>query len=151
MVRTLQRTQFIPAPRKEVWDFFATPHNLNALTPPALQFNIQGNPGPMHAGQLIAYRIRLAPGVRVSWLTEIRQVEAPHRFVDEQRAGPYRFWSHEHTFTAVDGGTHMADRVTYIMPFEPLGSLVHKLWVGRQLRTIFDFRATAVARRWPGT
>ncbi len=146
MIRTLHRTQTIPAPLETVWAYFAQPANLNALTPPEMHFEILGTPAPMHAGQLIAYRIRLAPGVRVRWLTEIRHVREKTFFVDEQRRGPYRLWYHEHHFESVAGGVLMTDRVTYELPFGPLGELVHALWVGRTLRRIFDYREKAVAR-----
>ena len=149
MVHALHREQFIPAPLDEVWAYFATPQNLNALTPPSMHFTIEGNPGPMFAGQLIAYRIRLGPGVRVRWLTEIRHVEAGKFFVDEQRMGPYRLWYHEHHYEAVAGGVRMTDHVTYALPFGPLGDLVHAVWVRRTLKQIFDFRYQAVAKLWP--
>jgi ligand-binding SRPBCC domain-containing protein len=149
MIHTLERTQFIPADPAVVWDFFSTPRNLNALTPPALHFEILGEPAPMHAGQLIAYRIRVAPGVRLSWLTEIRHVNAGRSFVDEQRSGPYAFWHHEHRFEPRDGGVLMTDRVTYVLPLGLLGDLVYALWVRRQLRHIFDYRRGAVERRFP--
>ena len=150
MIHTLEREQFIPASFDHVWAYFSTPENLNALTPPEMHFKILGSPGPMHAGQLIAYRIRVAPGVRVGWLTEIRHVRDQSFFVDEQRSGPYRLWYHEHHFAAVDGGVKMTDRVTYALPFGPLGDLVHALWVRRTLRKIFDYRHEAVVRLFPG-
>jgi ligand-binding SRPBCC domain-containing protein len=144
MIHTLLRTQFIPASPERVWEFFATPNNLNALTPPDLHFETLTNPGPMYAGQIIAYRIRVAPGVRVRWLTEIRHVREGVYFVDEQRAGPYKLWYHEHHFTPKDGGVEMTDRVTYALNFGPLGDLVHWLWVGPTLQKIFRYRFDAV-------
>ncbi len=146
MIQTLTQSQFIPASPDRVWDFFSTPANLNALTPPEMQFETKGDPGPMHAGQLIAYRIRVAPLIWVNWLTEIRYVEPGVRFVDEQRIGPYRLWYHEHRFEPKDDGVLMHDHVTYALPLGPLGDLVHALWVKRQLRHIFDFRREAVDR-----
>lgn len=74
MIHQLLFTQFIPAPPALVWDFFATPDNLNLLTPPELHFETLTKPSRIYAGQMIAYRIRLLPGVRVRWLTEITQV-----------------------------------------------------------------------------
>lgn len=146
MIRTLERTQFLPADPATVWAYFSTPQNLNALTPPEMHFEILSQPEPMYQGQLIAYRIRVAPGVRLNWLTEIRHVREGRYFVDEQRRGPYALWYHEHRFEPKDGGVLMTDRVTYALPFGPLGDLVHALWVGRQLREIFDFRREAVAK-----
>lgn len=146
MIHTLERTQFIPADPVRVWEFFCAPQNLNALTPPEMHFEILGQPAPMHQGQLISYRIRVAPGVRVHWLTEIRHVRDGRYFVDEQRRGPYSLWYHEHCFEPMAGGVQMTDRVTYALPFGPLGDLVHALWVRRTLTHIFDFRRGAVEK-----
>lgn len=140
MYRLLERTQDLAAPLDRVWDFFATPANLNELTPPDLRFVILGEPGPMRAGQLIRYHIRVAPLVRIHWLTEIRHVVPGSSFVDEQRSGPYAFWYHEHHFASIPGGVRMTDRVTYALPAGPLGDLVHAAWVGAKLRHIFDYR-----------
>lgn len=149
MIHTLERTQFIAASLDQVWTYFSAPENLNALTPPEMHFEILGEPPPMYQGQLIAYRIRVAPGVRVGWLTEIRHVRDHEFFVDEQRAGPYRLWYHEHHFSAVDGGVQMVDRVTYALPFGLLGDFIHALWVRRTLRRIFDYRHGAVDKLFP--
>lgn len=109
-----------------------------------MKFQTKGNPGPMYAGQTIAYRIRVAPMIWVNWLTEIRQVDPGVMFIDEQRIGPYRLWYHEHRFEPKDGGVLMHDHVTYALPFGPIGDLVHALWVKRQLKHVFDFRREAV-------
>ncbi|MCF7686802.1 MAG: SRPBCC family protein [Cephaloticoccus sp.] len=146
MIHSLAQSQFVAADHSRVWDFFSTPHNLNVITPPEMRFQIKGDPGPMHEGQLISYRIRVAPAIWVNWLTEIRHIERGRRFVDEQRLGPYRFWYHEHTFEPGDGGVLMHDHVTYALPFGPLGDLVHAFWVRRQLRHIFEYRCNAVDR-----
>lgn len=145
MLHQIHRSQFIQADPGRVWEFFSSPANLNALTPPELRFEILNDPGPMYAGQVIAYRIRVAPGVRVRWLTEITHVERGVYFVDEQRIGPYRIWHHEHRFSPAGGGVKMTDRVTYGLGFGPLGELAHSLWVRRQLKGIFDYRERRVA------
>ncbi len=145
IVHQLERTTFLRAEPEQVWSFFSDPRNLNALTPPEMHFEILGDPGPMREGQLIAYRIRILPGIRVSWLTEIRHVTPGVCFVDEQRIGPYKLWYHEHRFEAVPGGVRMTDRVTYAVGFGPLGDLVHALWIRGKLRAIFDYRERQVA------
>lgn len=139
-------TQFIPADPTTVWAFFATPRNLNELTPPGLKFRILSElPERMYAGQLIEYRISPLPGVWLRWLTEIRQVREGVFFVDEQRAGPYRLWYHEHHFEPAPGGVKMTDRVTYEVGWGPVGWLAEKLWVRRQLGRIFAYRRQRVA------
>jgi len=151
MQRTLHHEQFVPALIDDVWDFFSSPKNLDALTPANLKFQIvTPNLGKMYQGQLIAYRISMFPGVWMKWLTEIRHVREREYFVDEQRFGPYQFWYHEHLFESVPGGVRMTDRVTYRVGFGPFGWIAHRLFVGPMLRKIFAYRTEAVERLFPG-
>ena len=141
--------QIIPAAPAAVWGFFATPRNLEAMTPPRLRIRILGEiPSRMYAGQLIAYRISPLPGVWMSWLTEIRHVREGRYFVDEQRAGPYRFWYHEHHFEPVPGGVRMTDRVTYEVGWGPVGRWADQCWVRRELEATFAFRRDHVTARF---
>jgi len=145
--RHLYREQFIPAAPAAVWAFFATPKNLNELTPPGVRFQILGSvPEEMFAGQIIRYRISPLPLLWLNWTTEISTVESGARFIDEQRAGPYKTWHHEHRFVPESGGVRMFDHVTYEIGWGPLGWLAGKLWVERQLRGIFDYRAQRVTQ-----
>ena len=141
MVHYLVREQTVPAPRQKVWDYFCDPQNLNAITPPDMNFEIlQGADAKMCPGQLIEYRVEFVRGIRSRWLTEIAHVRAGEYFVDEQRIGPYRFWYHEHGFQDTPAGTRMTDRVTYVVPFGVLGDLVNTFWIRKRLEQIFDFR-----------
>lgn len=141
----LSCAQIVPADLDRVWEFFATPRNLNKLTPPEMHFDILfGADEPMYPGQLIEYRIRLVPGVVIHWLTEITHVEPKRRFIDEQRFGPYAFWYHEHRFVPTPEGTWIEDHVTYALPLGIFGEIAHALWVRRQLEYIFDFRHRAI-------
>jgi hypothetical protein len=145
-IHTLRREQRLPGAPEAVFAFFADARNLEAITPPLLRFRVV-TPGPvvMGAGTLIRYRMRVH-GVPVSWLTEITAWEPPHRFVDEQREGPYALWHHTHTFAAAGDETVMRDVVRYRIGFEPLGALAHALLVRRDLQRIFDYRAERVPR-----
>lgn len=142
----LERSQFVPRPRAEVFPFFADAANLEQLTPPNLRFEIL-TPPPivMRPGTLIDYRIKLQ-GIPMTWQTLIESYTPGEEFVDVQLRGPYRQWRHTHTFRDVDGGTELGDRVEYALPLGPLGRLAHAVIVERQLRTIFDHRARVLTR-----
>jgi ligand-binding SRPBCC domain-containing protein len=137
---TLRREQWISRPIDEVFAFFADARNLEEITPPWLGFRILAmGSDAVSAGTEIRYQLRLH-GIPIFWRTEIRQWQAPYRFVDVQISGPYRLWHHTHRFEAHEGRTRMIDVVRYRLPFGRLGRLVHALKVRGDLRRIFDYR-----------
>jgi ligand-binding SRPBCC domain-containing protein len=136
----LERTQVVAAPLEEAWAFYGDPHNLEAITPPWLNFRIVDVPGELGLKSLIRYRLRLF-GVPISWLTEIRTWQPPRTFVDVQLRGPYLLWEHTHRLTAVEHGTEIHDHVRYRVPGGRLVNVV----VRRLLDAIFDYRASRTA------
>lgn len=145
-IYNLKRKQLIPVSRQEAWKFFSAPENLSKITPSEMGFCIQYISGgnKTYAGQIIAYRIKILPGLSVNWVTEISHVIDQHYFVDEQRMGPYAFWHHQHHFNEIEGGTEITDEVNYAIPLGVLGRLVHWLFVGRKVKAIFNYRFAAV-------
>ncbi len=143
-VQILQREQRLPGSPAEVFEFFADARNLEAITPPLLRFAlVTPDPIAMGRGTLLRYRLRVR-GLPVNWLSEIKEWEPPHRFVDEQLEGPYALWQHTHTFEADGDETIMRDVVRYRIGFGPLGALADRLVVRRDLAAIFDYRAQRV-------
>lgn len=144
----LEREIILDATPERVWEFMATPANLNELTPPDLHFQILSElPGTMYNGLLILYAIRIPLFGTRRWLTEIKHIRAAEYFVDEQRLGPYRYWYHQHLLEPVgERQTRMVDRVCYRLPFGFIGLLVHEIWVKKMLGEIFDYRAQRLAK-----
>lgn len=141
---TLRREQWTPAPQAEVFQFFSDARNLAEITPPWLGFRIlTKRPIRMRRGAQIQYRISVH-GIPMKWITEIRRWNAPHSFVDTQLSGPYSLWHHTHLFDSVDGGTRMRDIVRYRLPLGPLGRIMNKVLVSRDVRAIFDYRARRI-------
>jgi ligand-binding SRPBCC domain-containing protein len=138
MTESVYHTElWLPGSRPEVFTFFADPANLEAITPPWLNFvTLTPLPLQMRAGALIDYRLRIH-GIPLRWRTEITVWEPPGRFVDEQKRGPYRLWIHEHRFEERDCGTLMTDHVRYRAPG---GALIERLFVRRDIESIFAHR-----------
>jgi len=166
-VHSFKKVQYIPCSLTKAWDFFSSPANLPHLTPKEMDFRIISRfpAARVYAGQLIEYRLRPLPGLRVYWMTEITHVVAPDGsgepvgmaadayFVDEQRRGPYSLWHHQHHFKEVAGGIEMADIVHYQLPLGFLGDWVDSLLVKGQLEGIFRYRFQQVETffgKWTG-
>ncbi len=144
-VREIRTELWLPVAPEELFPFFADATNLEAITPPWLNFHVV-TPAPiaMREGALIDYRLRLR-GIPLRWRTLIKEWDPPHRFVDEQIRGPYRLWVHEHTFEPRDGGTLARDHVRYAVPFD---FLVHGLLVRPDVEKIFTYRTEVLKKRF---
>ncbi len=134
---TLETTTRISAPIDEVWPFFSNARNLERLTPAFLEFEVlTPDPIEMEVGTRIDYKLRIR-GLPIRWQSEITAWEPQHRFVDEQRRGPYKAWIHEHTFEAEGDATIARDFVQYD---HVGGRLANRLMVGPDVRRIFAYR-----------
>jgi len=136
----------LPYPIDYVFDFFSNAANLEAITPPSLQFHVL-TPPPivMQTGTVIDYRLKLM-GIPFHWQSLIEDWQPGKRFVDIQLKGPYLKWVHTHTFTEENGKVLMKDHVAYRVPGWILEPLIHKLFVGPQVRAIFMHRSKIITQ-----
>jgi ligand-binding SRPBCC domain-containing protein len=148
-MKQLRRQQLLPVTLQQAWQFFATPANLNAITPPDMDFKVLGQlPETMYQGQFIMYTIKPVLNIPFKWVTEITHINEPFYFVDEQRTGPYHIWHHEHHFKAVDNGVLMTDILHYDIGKWVLGSIAGALFVHKKVEQIFDYRYRALEKHF---
>lgn len=137
----LTTIQTLPISLEKAWDFFSNPSNLSKITPKEMNLiPTSALPETTYPGMLITYKVKPLLGIPMLWVTEITHVRDMAFFVDEQRLGPYRIWHHQHHFKAVKGGVEMTDIVDYRVPFGPIGLLLQKLFIGKKVAGIFEFR-----------
>lgn len=154
---TLEFEIIVAAPLERVWAFFA---DVNAALPelsdPRDGVRIESADLPVQAGSRIVIRAR-GPVGEVRWVAKIVEHRPPHavvfgeeaRFVDEQEEGPFASWRHEHDFERVDEkSTRVIDRITYRVPFGPLGWIADVLLVRRKLSAMFRYRHQRFRERW---
>jgi ligand-binding SRPBCC domain-containing protein len=145
----------LPAARDELFAFFSDARQLEAITPPWLNFRVLDPDGiVLREGTLINYRLRIL-GIPLRWQSRISVWQPNERFVDEQVVGPYRWWRHEHRFTDTPmagpagervQGTEITDTVEYGVP---LAWVLHPLLVRRDLLAIFAHRRQRMLELFP--
>lgn len=150
MAYYLKSVQRLPITVEEAWAFFSTPLNLDAITPRDMSFVLTSGNGDekIHAGQILTYRIAPIARIPLRWMTEITHVVHHEYFVDEQREGPYKMWHHKHAFKAIEGGVEMTDELWYIPPFGFIGRIAQWLFVGKKVKSIFDYRYRILEERF---
>lgn len=146
------REQTLPISIGTAWAFLSSPENLGKLTPERMNFTVMT---PQHSpviypGMVIAFRVSPFPGMRVTWVTEITQVQEGVYFVDQQLSGPFAFWHHEHWIKPIDEGVILKDIVSYQPPLGFIGEIAHSLRIHRQTEALFEYREKALASLFPG-
>lgn len=143
----IKQEQYLPISLDSAWDFFATPKNLNEVTPDDMVFEITSElPDKMYEGLIITYRIRPMLNIPINWCTEITHIKERSFFIDEQRKGPYKIWHHEHHFKEVVGGVLMTDLLYYDIGKSFFGWVLGRLFVHKRVKEIFDFRYKALEK-----
>jgi ligand-binding SRPBCC domain-containing protein len=133
--------QYLKTDLKSIWKFASSPKNLTKITPDYMSFNITSNiKDQIYPGMIISYNVSPILKIKLNWVTEITHVVENKYFIDEQRIGPYSLWHHQHFFEADGDEVKMTDIVTYKPPFGLIGRLANKLFIKKQLESIFEFR-----------
>lgn len=148
----LELSTRLPVPPEEAFDLSldvnAHAESMAASGERAVAGVLQGR---MALGDTVTWRARHL-GVTWRMTSRISAYERPHRFVDEQVAGPFRRWRHEHLFDPDGaGGTLMRDVAEFQAPYGLLGRAASALVLDRYLRHLLEVRnahlAAALARR----
>lgn len=149
-MHVLQFKQQLPIDQATAWAFFSNPWNLSKITPPKMKFRVTNSPTEqIYAGMMISYSVTPLLGIPTTWISEITHVRQGEYFVDEQRAGPFKLWHHEHHFRSIPNGIEIEDTVSYMMPFGPIGEVVRALRVRGELEQIFTHRTQVLEQLFP--
>lgn len=146
----MECSQILPISIEQAWEYFSNPINLAEITPPSLSLRIKGRYlGRTTNGMLIEYTVKPLWGIEMDWVSEIKHVQEPYYFVDEQRAGPYKLWYHQHIFKAAgDNQVEIIDVVHYALPLGPLAGVLNELIIKLKLAKIFDFRKRVLEEKF---
>jgi ligand-binding SRPBCC domain-containing protein len=141
MTHHLNYNIWLPRPIEEVFSFFANARNLGAITPRWPKFRIISS-GPIMIS--IRARISYRPcDCRVRLHGKAKSPPGNRHTVSSTSsdAVPCRLWKHEHTFSAKDNGTEVADHGAYSVP-GGRAQLICSSW----LRTSKKYSTTAQKR-----
>lgn len=95
--------------------------------------------GTIGLGETVTWRARHF-GITWKMTSKITELNAPHRFVDEQVRGPFSRFRHVHLFEDAPGGTLMTDQIVFDAPLGPLGDLTEKIVLGSYLTKLITER-----------
>lgn len=171
MSRRFQSEQWVPAPVERVFAFFADPHNLPRIMPPAMgtklvklnlvppRFSARQVPiGTLRMAGVgtemtVAFRVIPYVPVHERWVVNITEFELNRYFHDSQKQGPFRRWEHTHSFEAMTQsgmiGTLLRDDVEYDVGFGVVGRALESAIFQNVFRATFKYRKRALAQIFP--
>lgn len=128
----------VHAPPDKVAQFHSCSDSLRAITPPPILVQVHRAPERMGGGDEMDLTMWLGP-LPVHWVARVEDPSATG-FVDRQATGPFKIWTHRHTFVALDGETtEVIDQVDVQCRVHPLWTLVGLgMWLG--LPVLFAYR-----------
>jgi ligand-binding SRPBCC domain-containing protein len=136
----------LSAPLSRVFDFFSRPANLPKISPPELHMQLLSGPEQLHLGAFLTLQGRRW-GLSQRIVSEVTAWQPEQRFVDEQREGPFKKWSHTHQFESLpNGGTRVTDCIEYEPPGGMLRFIITAAAVERDLKWVFGYRREKLAQ-----
>lgn len=155
----------VAAPIGRVWEWHQNVREaLVKLSPPEDDVKLERVDEPIVVGSEVVISAKgpgsnvgimwFVPGSkRIVWVARYVEIVEPKavlyvgegggegRFVDEQVSGPFAYWRHSHEFESEDGKTtRCLDRITYKVPYGPLGWVGNWLVVRPKLKQMFAHR-----------
>lgn len=131
----------LPFPPAEVFAWHERPGAFERLAPPWATVRVRDRRGTVRDGDEIGLELERGR-LRFAWRLRHRGYAEGRGFVDEQVAGPFRRWTHEHRFEADGaGGTRLVDEIDWE---PPVGGAVDALAapvVEAELERVFAFRS----------
>lgn len=130
----------LPVSASDVLAWHSRDGAFERLTPPWTDVAVLAAHGTTAPGDTKTLRIAAGPFHR-DWSLVHAANEHHPGFVDRQVAGPFKQWTHEHSFIDdSDGGSWLVDTITYSPPFGMVGRNVLQNPIQQQLTRLFQFR-----------
>ncbi|MBC7458427.1 MAG: TIGR01777 family protein, partial [Bdellovibrionaceae bacterium] len=140
LVQDYTVSQFVPDKIENVFEFFSAAKNLEQITPEFLNCKVKNmSSKEIEKDTIINYKLKIH-GIPASWQTQITEWVPLKMFVDNQNKGPYTLWNHTHTFTQLENGTLIEDRIKYKVPGHLVGLLALGAFIRKDVSQIFRHR-----------
>jgi uncharacterized protein (TIGR01777 family) len=137
---SVTRRSPMPVALETLWAWHTRPGAIERLMPPWDPVRVVARTGGIENGTRVTLMVPFGP-MRLRWVSEHRDVDPPHGFVDEQIAGPFARWVHVHAMHA-DGpaASMLEDRIEFAGPAGPVGRAVARRAVGARLPALLRYR-----------
>ena len=132
----ISREVVLPATPKKVFDFCLSVEGYSAIMPYRVDM-IGYSSEQLEEKMAIAFRIHFMNLFPVRWIAFLEELNKPHRFIDLQTRGMFRYFRHTHTFEEHQDGTRYGDHVEFATR---LGRFIDSRIMKPELTRVFKYR-----------
>jgi ligand-binding SRPBCC domain-containing protein len=134
----------VKAPLAEVAEFHSQSASMGDITPPPAVVKVHQAPARLDDGDEMDFTVWLGP-LPVRWKARIEDVSATG-FVDRQLQGPFRCWTHRHSFQPIDEETtEVVDEIEFKLAKHPVRGIMG-LGMSLSLPFLFAYRGWKTRR-----
>ncbi|WP_187351854.1 SRPBCC family protein [Allosaccharopolyspora coralli] len=133
---TVRREVVLAASPEEVFDFCLSVDGYSFIMPYRVDV-IGYSSAQLEAKMAIAFRVRFKHVFPVRWVAYLEEMDRPHRFVDLQTRGLFRYFRHTHVCEPHADGTRYRDQVEFATGW---GRWVDSVLMRRELQQLFTHR-----------
>ena len=137
---SVTRRSPMPVPVETLWTWHTRPGAIERLMPPWDPVRVVARTGGIENGTRVTLAVPFGP-LRLRWVSEHRDVDPPHGFVDSRSPARSRAGSMSTRWTpTARRRRRFEDRIEYAGPAGPLGRAVARRAVGARLPSLLRYR-----------
>ena len=138
----------LPCSVEEVFDLVARPEGIRKISPPEMGLFFKNSPERYALGAKVEFKIQ-ALGLVREITHKVTAFDDPRSFTEEQIAGPFRHWVHEHIFETLEDRRCVAiDRIQFLPPGGVAGMIMTASRILENLEDGFDYRHEQLERHF---
>lgn len=134
--------------QQDLFNFILVPANLQAISPPELDFYFVSAPDVISLGSHLTCRVQSFGGVKELEYV-IAEFEAGKRYREEMIRGPFSRWIHDYIVEALDGNrSRLVNRIEFDTPGGIMGLLMTPAKVLESLDDGFTHRQKVLKKQF---
>jgi uncharacterized protein (TIGR01777 family) len=129
---------------ESAFTYYERPDAFIRIMPPWDKIKILEQKGSIHDGDFLRFNIYKGPIFR-EWLAVLHGYEKNKHFCDIQEKGPFKYWEHNHNFSAIGNEQcEIEEAITYELPLESVTDSLLGSTLERKLDDLFKYRRDTI-------